>query len=75
MQIAKRLVLIFGASPAKIAEQFVDSVAGLARHAGDSADGISLDKSGQNSRPFIGAQLIHVTIMLRRLSIVNKFLR
>jgi hypothetical protein len=58
-QIAKRFVLILRAGAAKIAEQLNDSILGNAGHSDGCADAVSLDQTGNDSRAFIGTQLIH----------------
>ena len=71
-QIHENLVLIFRASAAKIAEKFDDGIFGNPRHSNSSANAVALDQTGNNRRPFLGAQFVHVPIMLDRSSIVNR---
>jgi hypothetical protein len=73
LEIAKRFVLIFRASAAKIAEKFDDRVFGNARHSDSSADAVSLDQARNDRRLFFSAQFIHALIMLERSSIVNSY--
>ncbi len=71
-QVAKLLVLIIGASATEIAEKFDDSILGSASHSDGGADAVSLDQAGNDRRLLLGAQFIHVAIMLERSSSVNK---
>jgi hypothetical protein len=69
-EIAKNAILIIRAFAPKIDKQFHDGRAMHARHAGDGAEGITLDQRGDNLLPFLGAQLVHTFTMLDRSSIV-----
>jgi hypothetical protein len=71
-QIAKRLVLIFRASAAKIAEQFHDGCAMHASHSRYGTQRIALNESRNNRPSFPNTEFIHADSMLERSSIVNR---
>ena len=68
--------LFFGYYPAtraaKIAEKFVNGIAGNVHHPRDGAHGISFHQRGDDLLAFFSAQLVHASSMLERSSIVNE---
>src|SRR6267154_1358270 len=58
-QIHESLVLIIRASSTEITEKFYDSVFRNACHSNSCANGVSLDKAGNNLLLFVGFQFVH----------------
>ena len=70
-EIAKSLVLVFGASAAKVTQQLHDRCAMEASHSGNRSQRVALDQGGNDLLPLIDAQSVHANTMLDRSSIVN----
>ena len=72
-KIAKRFVLIFRTSAAKITQKFVNRITRCASHARNGTHRISFNQRTNNPLSLLSAQLVHAGIMLERSSSVNGF--
>src|SRR6266849_1702420 len=71
-KVAKRFVLIIRTGAPKIAQQFHDGRTMDASYSLNRAEGIAFDQSSNHPLALFNAQLVHVSNMLARSSIINQ---